>query len=63
VAAQRTGEPEEHPRAARKAVLRALVLVRTQMEVLADHIACVEQQIRSVEQHLVVLRQRLLKQD
>jgi hypothetical protein len=62
VAAQSTGEREEHLPSARKAVLRALMVVRSQMEVLADHIAGIEQQIRSAEQNLVVLRQRPFNQ-
>jgi hypothetical protein len=62
VAAQRTREREEHPPADRKAVLRALMVVRSQMEVLADHIAGMEQQIRSAEQNLVALRQLPFKQ-
>jgi hypothetical protein len=57
MAAQRTGQNEEDLRVDRQATLRALTLVRSQMEVLADHIAGMEEQIRSVEQNLVVLRQ------
>jgi hypothetical protein len=62
VATRRTGEREEHLRLDRQATLRALTVVRSQIEVLADHIVSIEQQIRSVEQNLVVLRQRPLKQ-
>jgi hypothetical protein len=56
VAAQSTGEHEQDLRAERKVVLRALMVVRSQTEVLADHIAGMERQIRSAEQNLVVLR-------
>jgi hypothetical protein len=60
--AQRTGEREEDLQVDRQAALRALTVVRSQMGVLADHIAGIEQQIRAVEQHLVVLHQISSKQ-
>jgi hypothetical protein len=61
MAAQRTGEHEEDLRVDRQATLRALTIVRSQMEVLADHIAGIEEQIRSVENNLVVLHQSQFK--
>jgi hypothetical protein len=57
MAAHRTGENEEDLLVDRQATLRALTLVRSQMGVLADHITGMEEQIRSVEENLVVLRQ------
>ena len=56
MAAQRTGENEEDRPVDRQATLRALTIVRSQMEGLADHIAGIEEQLRAVEQNLVVLR-------
>ncbi len=61
MAAQRTGEHEEDLRVDRQATLRALTIVRSQLGVLADHIAGIEEQIRSVEQNLVVLRRSHFK--
>jgi hypothetical protein len=61
MSAQGTGEREENLWVDRQATLRALTVVRSQMSVLADHIAGLEQQIRSVEQNLVVLRQSPFK--
>ena len=52
MATQRTGKREENLRVHRQATLRALTVVRSQMGVLVDHIAGIEQQIRSVEQNL-----------
>ena len=55
--AQRTGEREGNLWVDRQVTLRALTVVRSQMGILADHIAGIEQQIRSVEQNLALLRQ------
>jgi hypothetical protein len=61
MAAQRTGEREEDLQVDRQAMLRALTVARSQMGILADHIAGIEQQIRWVEQNVVLLRQRAFK--
>jgi hypothetical protein len=55
--AQRTGEREGNLGVDRQATLRALTVVRSQMGVLMDHIAGIEQQLRAVEQNLALLRQ------
>jgi hypothetical protein len=57
MSAQGAGARERNLWLDRQATLRALTVVRSQMGVLADHIAGIEQKIRAVEQDLVALRQ------
>jgi hypothetical protein len=57
MSAHGTGEREGNLWVDRQATIRALTVVRSQMSVLVDHITGLEQQIRAVEQHLVVLRE------